>query len=150
MRLRGGLVTPAEEFWRAIVHMLACRSGHCCEICGCRLGPGNEGTVHHRLPRGMGGTSDPDVHDLPRLMLLCGGRLGGVQGCHGIVERHRAWAYRNGYLIPHGAGVEVADPASVPVVRRSGRRVLLTPYNYDPAPGPMYADELPAVELLAA
>lgn len=142
-------MTGADVDWDQVLHLLACRSGQRCEICGRPL-TRDEATIHHRLPRGMGGTSDPGVHDLARLMLLCGGRLGGVRGCHGITERHRTWAYRNGYLIHRAPGTAAPDPATVPVVLRSGRRVLLTPYAYVQAPGPAYAAELPSVEMLAA
>jgi hypothetical protein len=117
--------------WRLLRHYLACRAGHRCEICGVLLGAGQEGTVHHRLPRGMGGTSDPDVHRLDRLMLLCGGALGGVKGCHGYVEANGALALANGWKVPHGAG-PAADTMAVPVLLYSGRRVLLDPY------GPFY------------
>ena len=77
------------ETWRFILHLLACRSGHRCEVGGEPLDAGNQGSIHHRQPRGMGGTSDPDVHSLERLLLVCGGRLGGVLGHHGQVEAER-------------------------------------------------------------
>jgi len=28
--------------------------------------------VHHKILRGLGGTSDPSIHDLDRLVTLCG------------------------------------------------------------------------------
>lgn len=45
-------------------------------------------TVHHRLPRGMGGTA----HDESPLVTLCSGH-------HGYVEEHREWAREHGWLI---------------------------------------------------
>lgn len=116
--------TPTPD-WRLLRHLLAIRSGHACEICGVALGPGREGTVHHRQPRGMGGTLRTGVNSLANLMLLCGGQLGGVTGCHGLrVEHDRSHARDMGWLVPHGDGPD-ADPARVPIVLRSGRRVLL-------------------------
>jgi hypothetical protein len=145
-------VTGGEE-WLMIRHMLACRSGNRCEICGQPLGAGREGSVHHRQPRGMGGTSDLAVHSLERLLLGCGGHLGGVLGCHGLIEKNRAWAYRFGYLVPHsvpGRPTPATDCAQVAVVLPSGRRVLLAPraLEYFPAPGPPYTDR--PLQVLAA
>lgn len=136
-------MTGVDE-WRMIRHMLACRSGHRCEVGGELLDAVNEGSVHHRQPRGMGGTSDPDVHSLERLLLVCGGRYGGVCGHHGRIEANREWSYRNGYLVPHpvpGRPTEATDCARVPVTLWSGRRVLLAAgaLEYFPAPGTPYA-----------
>jgi hypothetical protein len=133
-----------SETWRMIRHLLACRSGHRCEIGGEPLNADNEGSVHHRQPRGIGGTSAPGVHSLERLLLVCGGRLGGISGHHGQVEASREWAYRMGYLVPHaapGVATDATDCAKVPVVLWSGRRVLLDPValEYRPAPGAAYA-----------
>ena len=84
-----------------------------------------------------------DVNGLARLLLVCGGRLGGVMGCHGRIEQDRAWAEGRGYLIRHprpGQPTAATDPAQVPVVLYSGRRVLLCPSApvYLPAPGAPY------------
>lgn len=137
-------ITGEPERWRMIRHWLACRSGHRCEVCGRRLGPDDrfrlpadaEGTVHHRQPGGIGGTSNPDADSLERLLLCCGGRLGGVLGCHGRIHHEPSWAERSGYLVPRPL-----DPADVPVTLWSGRRVLLaaTATEYLPAPGRPYA-----------
>lgn len=125
--------------WRLLRHYLACRSGHRCEVCGGHLDARREPTVHHRLPRGMGGTSDPDVHRLDRLLLLCGGALGGVQGCHGDVEARTGQdVYDFGWLVRRGY-----DPATTPVLLFGAsttlrpRWVLLDPYSpfYGNPPG---------------
>lgn len=92
--------------------------------------------MHHRQPRGAGGTRDPDVDSLERLLLCCGGRL--ALGCHGRIEHNRVWAEAHGYLVPHGDG-PAADPARVPVTLWSGRRVLLGACEYFQAPGDPYA-----------
>lgn len=88
------------------------RARGCCEICGKTL-HGNtdwlgEHSYHHRQPRGMGGTSRPDVHAAYQLLLLCGS---GITGCHGHVEQQRTEAYAFGWLVKHGQ-----DPAEIRVV----------------------------------
>lgn len=79
-------------------------------------------SAHHRRPRGMGGTRRVDVDSIAGLINCCGD---GVTGCHGYVESNREWARAQGLLVPnHGTG-DAVDPAAVPVVLPSGRRVLL-------------------------
>ena len=121
--------------WRWIRHLLACRSGQRCEICGRALGAADVVSVHHRDPRGMGGTRVPWVHALGGLLLVCGD---GVRGCHGAAESHRSEARRVGILVD-GAAPE-ARPWHVPLVLASGRRVLLAENEcfYLPAPPPAY------------
>lgn len=70
--------------------------------------------VHHRAPRGMGGSSNPNRHNPDRLLTLC-------RTCHDWVETHRTHAYRNGWLIRTGT-----DPATVPTLI-AGRWWLLHP-----------------------
>ncbi len=113
-------MSDEADRWRMIRHMLAVRSGHRCEYGGCQLGPGNEGTVHHRMPKGMGGTS-LYAEDWSRLVLLCGGAYGGTVGCHGDIESYRANAKMRGFIVLHGE-----HPETVPLVLWSGRRVYLT------------------------
>ncbi|MEV7011757.1 hypothetical protein [Streptosporangium sp. NPDC051022] len=138
----GSMWETSEPDWRTIRHRLALRAGHACEICGATLGPGREGTVHHRQPRGMGGTRRHTIHSLANLMLLCGGRLGGITGCHGLrVELDRAAAQALGWIVPHGGGPD-ADPRRVPIVLwHSGRRVRLDDVEatyLPPLDGPAY------------
>jgi 5-methylcytosine-specific restriction enzyme A len=120
-----------REDWDMVTHMLAVRSGSTCEVCGRPFIPGvREPNRHHRRPRGMGGTSQVDVHLLSNLLLICAGRsarLGGVAGCHGAIESHREDALARGILVPQGH-----DPADVPFILPSGRAVLLDPV------GPLY------------
>lgn len=53
--------------------------------------PGSD--VHHRLLRGMGGTSDPEVNTgLANLVTLC-------RFCHDYVHAHPAWSYVRGWLV---------------------------------------------------
>lgn len=63
---------------------------------------------HHRRPRGLGGSRDPDT-DLPaNLLRLCGS---GTTGCHGWIEHHRTTSIDLGYLIQQGKA-----PSTVPVL----------------------------------
>lgn len=112
------------EDWRFIRHLLATRSGQRCEVCGGRLSAVVEPTVHHRQPRGKGGTSRSDVHNLSNLLLLCGGAMGGIAGCHGWAEANRSDAEARGLIVRHGL-----ESADVAVTLHSGRRVLLDPVS---------------------
>lgn len=125
------------EQWRYIGHLLAVRTGGNCEACGGRPVAGyREMSIHHRQPRGMGGTSREEIHDLCNLLLVCAGfsrGLAGVLGCHGELESKRLDAVEMGWIVPHPL-----DPADVPVTLFSGRRVLLdatSPFYLPPPPG---------------
>lgn len=79
-------------------------------------------SIHHRRPRGMGGSTDPGTDHPSNGLLLCGT---GTTGCHGWVESHRAAALADGYLVPQGA-----DPRRAPVRLPSGGLVLLDVDTY--------------------
>lgn len=83
-------VTPAT---RALV---ADRSAGFCEVCGARAGT----NIHHRAPRGMGGTKR-NIHTCEWLLHVCGS---GTTGCHGYIETHRDEAYEKGWLLRRNAG----------------------------------------------
>lgn len=135
----GGGLDP-EVDWAMVLHLLVVRSGQRCEArtpwCfGDRQGKSGPGgylhdvargrvSIHHRRPRGMGGTDRPDTHSLPNLMLLCGS---GTIGCHGFIESHRTVALARGYLLPKEG--PRSRPAHEPVVLPGGQRVLLDPYG---------------------
>jgi hypothetical protein len=110
--------------WEHIDLQLMVRSGGACEARTPACLAGRDGQLggvrwsrHHRLPRGMGGTTDLDVHDLPRLLLVCGC---GTTGCHGYIEHNRDESYRRGFLVPRGIA-----PADHPLILASGRVVRL-------------------------
>lgn len=143
------------EQWQMLFEALLCRSGGSCEVrspaClagagGSLLGmPRERVSIHHRKPRGAGGTSLADINDLCNLLLICGT---GTTGCHGFIERERVWARLRGFIVPrgrHGVITAMTDPAQVPLVLRSGRRVLLhrtEPLLLPPPDGIPYALEL--------
>jgi hypothetical protein len=67
------------------------RSGGQCELCRSR----DATNMHHRRPRGMGGTKR-DIHTPAWILHVCGS---GTHGCHGLIESRRALAYTNGWLL---------------------------------------------------
>ena len=73
--------------------------------------------IHHRKPRGMGGTRDPLINSPANLVLLCGS---GTTGCHGWVESHRTEAREQGWLVS-----QHADPRYQPIDHQ-GRLTFLT------------------------
>jgi hypothetical protein len=94
-----------------------------CERCSA-LTTWTGGQVHHRLPRGMGGSSDPAIHSPANLLLLC-------PECHSWVEKNRTVAYKAGWLVKRGQ-----DPAQVPVEIVGRGPVLLTADGeYQEVPG---------------
>lgn len=129
------------EQWEMLEHLLKVRSGNRCEARtpACLAGP--RGTletlprsrvsIHHRQPRGAGGTSRPDAHSLDRLLIVCGH---GSAGCHGHLENaERGDAYDRGLLVRRG----VTAPRDIPLVLTSGRQVRLHPTS------PLYLDATP-------
>lgn len=91
------------------------RSQGKCEWCG--QPPSWGSSVHHRKPRGMGGSRKVHVNAAANLLFLCGS---GVTGCHGWVESNRQEAVTYGLLVPRPA-----FPATTPIFYRRKRWVLL-------------------------
>ena len=50
--------------------------------------------IHHRCPRGMGGSGNPRINDVHLLVLLC-------RGCHEWVEKNRGQAKEGGWLLSY-------------------------------------------------
>lgn len=70
-----------------------------CARCGrhvVHLERGIAWSIHHRRPRGAGGTSLAWVNEAANLVIICGS---GTTGCHGWVEKNRAEARALGFLV---------------------------------------------------
>lgn len=91
------------------------RDGHRCVRCGIALDQAWTYSIHHRTPRGMGGSKRANT--MPNLITLCGS---GVTLCHGWIESHRDAARDLGYLVRRGH-----DPATTPVLIAGRGLVLL-------------------------
>lgn len=107
------------------------RAGGACELCG----RGDANNVHHRRPRGMGGTRLEWVNEPPNLLFVCGS---GTTGCHGFLESNRLQAYEMGWLLRMGM---MAD--QVPFTDLAGRWWLLrgvekwpVEFGFTPPPPP--------------
>lgn len=107
---------------RDVVDAVIDRAQGCCEIGGHEIRGderGRDWSIHHRVPRGMGGSRRPELNAPANLLLACGS---GTTGCHGAIEASRAGAYAAGWLL-----TRTADPAVEPVLIGGSRWVLLTP-----------------------
>lgn len=99
---------------KAQAELVVARSGGVCEAWffdGCN---GRAEQLHHRRPRGMGGSKRSDANSPAVLVHIC-------WPCHVEIESHRAYARDRGLLISALSGV---SPSCVPVWRR-GVLVLL-------------------------
>lgn len=103
---------PAPQgFPASVKETVRARSGGICELDSC----GAAQVLHHRRPRGAGGTSLPWVNRAANALHLS-------DACHtDRVEAHRHRAYVNGWLVSMLGSAKSAD---VPVLYR-GRWVLL-------------------------
>ena len=97
------------EFTEKTRKVIRTRAQDRCELCGTRC---TDGQIHHRRPRGMGGTKN----------LLSRSVSNGLYvhfRCHHMIEMNRAKALENGWLIRQSD-----DPESEPVRLHSGWVVL--------------------------
>lgn len=101
------------------------REGGRCARCGDTILAG--GHIHHRQPRGMGGTSNPAVNGVANGLHLCA-------DCHRTIESERQWSRVFGYLLPANPGV--LDPAAVPVFYRGIWMLLGADGTLNPTEGP--------------
>lgn len=108
--VRRAVEDTGPDFWTR--QCVQARFGGRCVRCG------REGAiVHHRKPRGMGGSSDPLINHPSNLLWVCGT---GTTGCHGWIESHRPEARAAGWLVPFAV-----DPAKIPVRTWDQRIVML-------------------------
>lgn len=117
----------AGEFPPRVVRLVfEVREGSRCFKC---LGPlrwedrGFGWSLHHRKPRGMGGSKAAWASSPANGLVLCGS---GTTGCHGWVESHRDEAYARGLLVYRNSR---DVPADVPVQRDDGRWFELTDWG---------------------
>lgn len=81
----------------------------------CRRCHGIGEQIHHRKPRGMGGTRDKGINSPANLILVC-------QSCHADIESHRLDAYDTGWLVRR-----VDNPAEKYLVDITGLTFCLLP-----------------------
>lgn len=110
---------PTREIRTAVEH----RDRGVCLRC---MGRSGGLQIHHRVARGMGGTSADWVNLTSNLVLLCA-------DCHRWVEDHPLEAYRSGWKI---RGRDT-DPTTAPVRTRWGWVYLDNDAQWR---GPMYAE----------
>ena len=96
------------------------RSTYRCERCSDEVWAGFH--IHHRRPRGMGGTSREDTNHPSNLLVVC-------PACHTWIEANRLAALELGYLVR-----QHDNPATVPVVTPWGRVLLTADGRYEEAP----------------
>lgn len=100
-----------QDAARAIVHERD--AGRCC-MCGIHITDGN-GAVHHRTPKGMGGSAL--LESPANLITLCG--RGNADGCHGKAHSNPQWARNHGWIVSRSL-----NPLEVPVDMHDGWHTL--------------------------
>ena len=87
------------------------RDNHVCLRCGSP----HALQIHHRMPRGAGGSRMWWINLPSNLVTLC-------LTCHGEVESHRAHAVADGWLVKRGSDL----PSDVPIRTWRGDYLFLT------------------------
>lgn len=106
----------ALQIPRTVRELVLHRDGHCCARCG-RSTLNYPSSLHHRRPRGMGGSRDERINDPRNIVRVCGS---GVSGCHGEIEGNRSAAKDTGWLIPSLAHLDT------PLITIHGTRIVLS------------------------
>lgn len=83
------------------------RAKYRCEKCGVSLSESFYYSLHHRTPRGMGGSREVRLNMPSNLVAVCGS---GTTGCHGWIESNRIAAEDEGWLVSR-----YEEPAEVQV-----------------------------------
>ena len=97
------------EFTQKTRRLIKERAKGCCELCGT---PAHEtAQIHHRRPRGMGGTKNPESRSASNGLYV-------HFRCHQRIELNRADALKNGWLLLQSQSLEA------PVRLHSGWVVL--------------------------
>lgn len=92
---------------RAVRKVVMERDGYACAGCG-KAVTGAEFSLQHRVARGLGGTSRPDVNSPVNLVTLCGSATS--PGCHRRAEDRDPVMHERGLWLNSWE-----DPAAVPV-----------------------------------
>lgn len=113
-------MSKAKQIPRTVRDLLKERSGGVCEVrVACEGSPAAQ--MHHRRPRGMGGSRDGLTNLPSNLLHIC-------FACHHHIETHRLDALDNGWLVRQGA-----QPQEISVVTYNGRwRLSDTDTSYLP------------------
>jgi hypothetical protein len=112
---------PDGSFSRGTVQAIWDRDKGRCAWCGTPI-TGERGvnwSVHHREPRGMGGTTSGYVGRPSNGVLLHGT---GIDGCHGYIESNRDEADDKGFLVSR---IGIERPRAVPIQHAVHGRVRL-------------------------
>jgi hypothetical protein len=127
MARKGGAVSPH------VGKLVVDRDGQCVVRVTHPMARAGE-QIHHRRPRGMGGTRVSDSGTASNLIWVC-------RECHDWIERHRDSAVANGWVITHG----MERPQTIPLLylgnwmylTDSGqvKQFLETPWKDDDAAG---------------
>lgn len=118
---RRKVARPDGSFSRGTVAIIWTRDQGRCAWCGLPI-IGDRGinwSVHHREPRGMGGTSSGYVGRASNGVLLHGT---GTESCHGYIESHRDEADEKGFLVSR---IGVERPANVKIKHAVHGKCLL-------------------------
>jgi 5-methylcytosine-specific restriction enzyme A len=101
------------------------RDSWSCVCCGDPIDLPRGYSLQHRLARGGGGTSDPEINSPANLITLCGSATS-PDGCHFLAESRSDATRSAGYWLKHGKPGEHEDPATIPVFHAAfGSYVLL-------------------------
>jgi 5-methylcytosine-specific restriction protein A len=102
----------ADQIPTANRQLVMGRAFGCCERC---LKATLCGHLHHRRPKGLGGSKAPDRHDVSNLVYLC--------------PQDHSWAHGNptaaaaeGFIVPRSSG---NHPLEVPITDLSGQTQFL-------------------------
>lgn len=90
------------KFTKAVQEQILERAKGRCEMCGSLA---MYYQIHHRRPRGMGGSKDPASGTAANALFV-------HPACHAQIESNREQAYEKGYLVRQGH-----NPAEIPVRR---------------------------------
>lgn len=97
---------------REVIDVVLARSGGNCEAMITPVCTFAGEQIHHRRPRGMGGSRRESTNMPSNLVALCA-------SCHEFCESHRAWALERGLLCS-----QQEDPRVKPVLWRGRERFL--------------------------